>query len=570
MRAELGDPAALDDGHPVGVLGGVQPVRHGHDGPAVEHRGQGAFQAPGRPRIEQRGGLIEYERVRVGQDDPGQGQLLGLCRGERRPAGPHLGVQPPGQRPRPGRGVHCGQRPPQGRVVGVRAGQPQVLRQGADEDVVLLGEQHDMPAQLVQVEIDQRHPADRGGPRPRRMDAGEQPAEGRLAGPTGPDHRQPLPGHEVELDPVQHVVAGPVGVAQVTGRDHLGRGPGAGAPPVVGDEVDADDPGQGGSAGLEMVQPGQHVVERVDELDDVQRRGGHLAHPDVTRGGQHPAPAEHRGQREHVAQLGERIPHGAQRQGVTLGRPDLAQVLVHPVAAVRGQPERRHRPRRVHRLGDGAVQRRVGGHLPQVAVPGPGQVPAGGPPQERHGDQDGRGDRWRGEYQGGESEDHRGERDQDVGDGVAHRVAHRLDVVRRAGHQVSGAGPLHGGQRQPGHGDEEALPQPGEHRLGEHSGGPVRRPGQPDPGEQRDEQHSGEDVDRTGVAVPQHLVDEPSEQRRSGQPGDGGEGVQGEGSAQRRRVLAQQRSRRPGRPPRVGHRERARGHQTRPRATVPR
>ena len=81
---ELGDPAVLDDRDPVGVVGGVQPVRDRDDRPALQHGGQRALEVPGRPRVDQRGRLVEHQRVRVGDDQPGQRELLGLGRGQRR------------------------------------------------------------------------------------------------------------------------------------------------------------------------------------------------------------------------------------------------------------------------------------------------------------------------------------------------------------------------------------------------------------------------------------------------------------------------------------------------------
>ena len=70
----------LDDGDPVGVVRGVQPVRDGDHGAAVEHRGERALEVAGGARVDQRGRLVEHQRVRVGEHQPGQRELLRLRR----------------------------------------------------------------------------------------------------------------------------------------------------------------------------------------------------------------------------------------------------------------------------------------------------------------------------------------------------------------------------------------------------------------------------------------------------------------------------------------------------------
>ena len=162
-------------------------------------------------------------------------------------------------------------------VGGVRAGQHEVVAQRAREDVVFLGDQGDVAAQLVQRELDQRRAADRDRAGARRVDAGEQPAQRGLAGAGRPDHGQPLARAQRQVDAVQHVAAGAVGVADVLRGERSPSGVGAGARPVGGDLGDAEQPGQRGAADLELVEPGQQPVERVDELLDVERGGGDLA-----------------------------------------------------------------------------------------------------------------------------------------------------------------------------------------------------------------------------------------------------------------------------------------------------
>ncbi len=49
-----------------------------------------------------------------------------------------------------------------------------------------------------------------------------------------------------------------------------------------GDEGDADDPGQGGTGPLDVVEGQQHGAERVEQAVEQQGRGGHVAHRDGT------------------------------------------------------------------------------------------------------------------------------------------------------------------------------------------------------------------------------------------------------------------------------------------------
>ena len=135
-----------------------------------------------------------------------------------------------------------------------RRGQREVLAQGADEDVVLLGHQRDVAAQLVQRQLDQPDAADGHRAGAGRVDAGEQPAQRRLAGAGRADHRDPLADADVEVDAVQHVAALDVGEPDVAGVELLAVRLGAGDLAVVGHLRDAEQPGQRGAADLQLVE----------------------------------------------------------------------------------------------------------------------------------------------------------------------------------------------------------------------------------------------------------------------------------------------------------------------------
>ena len=130
VGAELGDPAVLDHRDPVGVMRGVEAVGDGDHGAAVQDRRQRALQVAGGARVEQRGRLVQDQGVGVGQDQAGQGDLLGLGRATgcgRRPRRPcpgrRAGPRPSrGRRPPPGPSAARRRRPRGGPGPGCRAG----------------------------------------------------------------------------------------------------------------------------------------------------------------------------------------------------------------------------------------------------------------------------------------------------------------------------------------------------------------------------------------------------------------------------------------------------------------
>ena len=98
MGPNLGEQSLLDHGNSVGVVRRVEPVRNRHDCPALEHRPERAFEVAGRARVEERGRLVEDKRVRVREHEPGERDLLRLCRRERPSAGSDHGLEPVRQR----------------------------------------------------------------------------------------------------------------------------------------------------------------------------------------------------------------------------------------------------------------------------------------------------------------------------------------------------------------------------------------------------------------------------------------------------------------------------------------
>src|SRR5215210_8606134 len=90
VGADFLEETVLDDRHAIRVVRGVEAVSNGDDRPAFEHGAERPLEVAGGPRIEQGGGLVEHERVRVGEHQPREGNLLRLCRSQRVAAGTDL------------------------------------------------------------------------------------------------------------------------------------------------------------------------------------------------------------------------------------------------------------------------------------------------------------------------------------------------------------------------------------------------------------------------------------------------------------------------------------------------
>ena len=304
-----------------------------HHGAAAQHGRQGPLQVPGGARVEERGRLVEYQRVRVGEDEPGEGHLLDLRGRQAVAAGADPGVQVDLAGP-----VDRAQRRQYLIVGGVRAAQRDVLAQRAHEHVVLLGDQRDVPAQFIQRQVHERRAADGDGTGARGVYPGQQPAQRRLAGPARTHYRQPLARPQREVDPVQDVATVHIGVPHPARLDPLVARGDPGDRPVVGDVRHPEQPGQRGGADLQLVEPGQQPVERVDELRDVQRRRGDLPERDPAADGEPAADEQRRHERDRIAQLGDRPGDGTQEQGVPLGRVGRRDVPVGAPGARLRQP----------------------------------------------------------------------------------------------------------------------------------------------------------------------------------------------------------------------------------------
>ena len=165
------------------------------------------------------------------------------------------------------------------------ARQREVLAQRADEDVVLLGDQRDVAAQVVERQLDQADVADGHRAGARRVDAREQPAERRLAGARRPDHRDPLADADVEVDAVQHVAALDVGEPHVLGVDASRRSAPRRRP--RGRRAPAPTPSSRASEAAPICSSSRIATIRstgsIEHLD-VERRRGHLGQRHLAAG----------------------------------------------------------------------------------------------------------------------------------------------------------------------------------------------------------------------------------------------------------------------------------------------
>ncbi len=338
---------------------------------------------------------------------------------------------------------------------------------------------------------------------------------------------------------MQHVVAFAVGVPHVVGDHRLAEGAARARVAVVGDVRHAEQPGHGRPADLELVDPRQQPVERVDELLHVQRGRGHLGQRDPSVQVEQAPDQQGRDDGDHVAELHRGEPHRAQAKGVALGRPGPRDVGVGALVPAALQAERLDGPRALHGLGEALGHVRVRGVLAQVAVPGPLEVPPGGEPDQGHREERGQHEQRPHQGQRAQHERARHHGDQRLRHGVPHRARQRVDVARGAGDQVARARALDGRQGQCEHAVDELLPQLGEHLLAELGGDVDRVPDEHGlhDDEAGDGQRDGVDADARALS---HALDQLAQQAWPGETRDGGEAVQAQGRREPARVLQRQ------------------------------
>ena len=222
------------------------------------------------------GRLVQDHRVRVGEHHPGQRELLGLGAVERCDRRRRC----PGRRGRrPSRAPTASSAARSSSSVAPGAATIRLSAQRLAEDVVLLGDQHDLRAQPLggrgrRSGRRRRSPCRYAAGRPRRA-AGPSVD---LPAPDRPDDRQPLARPHREVDAVQHVAALVVGVPHAATRS-IRSSAGFGVVHRSGSSQPArpSHPGERGAAALQLLDPHQHDVQRRDQLPQVERGRDHRA-----------------------------------------------------------------------------------------------------------------------------------------------------------------------------------------------------------------------------------------------------------------------------------------------------
>ena len=199
--------------------------------------------------------------------------------------------------------------------------EPEVVGERADEDVLLLRHERDLAAQLVE-RAGRR--VGRRRRRPGRSAAGGCPrAGGRASTCRRPTARRPRfarPGSRSRSSPCRTSRPSTVGVADVV-RRAAGRRPAPRRSPSrsFGNLRDPDEPRERGRPDLDLVEPRDQAVDRVGELLDVERDGGHLADRRTSGRDEPPAPGERGRDGQDVGDLDGREPDRAQVERSPLG-----------------------------------------------------------------------------------------------------------------------------------------------------------------------------------------------------------------------------------------------------------
>ena len=438
-----------------------------------------------------------------------------------------------------------------------------------DEDVLLLRHERDLLAQRLERQLDELDAAHLDPPGPRWMDPCEQASEGRLACAGRPDDGHPLARLEIEVDPVEHVPAGNVGIAHVASGERVTRRDAPGREPVGRHRLDADEARERGAADLDLVEPRDEAVDGVGELLRVEDDGRHLADRRVARLDE-PAAPEHAGDdREDVRDLGRREPEGAQAQRVALRRVGLREVRVDLPDAVLREPQRIDGEPAVDGLADGAGHRRVGGALAEVALRRPAEIPAGADHDRRDAGDESESGRRADPDGSRHRQDGRHGGDQRLGDREPDRAGERVDVRRRPRDEVAGPRPLDARERQREHRSHEVLAELGEDPLGDDERGPSREPREHRLEHDEHGEHDGDAIDVRARRAVGDRLDEASEQGRTDQSGGCGERMQSDDAGQGGTMPSREPAGVTAELGTVGDREQL-GHSLSPRVTVSR
>ena len=158
------------------------------------------------------------------------------------------------------------ERRPQLLIGSIAAGEPDVIGDGADEDVVLLSDEDDPPMQFFFGQLDELGPSRTNMPRSRRMDACDHASERRFARTRRAHDRESLALVKFQVNAVQDGTSFVIGVGDPLDADRSIASGLRIRPPVGLDEFDAEDPLKRDPRELELVNPEGRLPQRRADL----------------------------------------------------------------------------------------------------------------------------------------------------------------------------------------------------------------------------------------------------------------------------------------------------------------
>ena len=207
MTAALDDAAGFDDEDLIGGDDRRQSVGDDQRRTAGEGSVQRRLDVGLRRRVEARGRLVEDDHGRLGEQQPGDRQPLTLTTRQPVAALSDDGVETGRQGAHERIEVGVAQRRPQLLLGCIGRGEQQVLADAVVEQVAVLGDHADGPAQRLERQLTDVDAADRHRPRVDVVQPREQGGDRRLAGARRADEGDDLARLDAERDVVKDLLA---------------------------------------------------------------------------------------------------------------------------------------------------------------------------------------------------------------------------------------------------------------------------------------------------------------------------------------------------------------------------
>ena len=202
---------------------GLKSMRDCDHRSSPQYSGQGSLGVACGSRVQQSRRLVEDQRVRIGEDDASERQLLCLCTAEVVTVAAQFGVESVRKVVDP-LSAYRGERSEEIRVGGGRIRNREVAAQRVTKDVMFLRNQHDLTPQAIRREIGRRYATDRDAAGPWSVDASKESAQRALARAGRSDDGEPLARLDVEFDVAQDVPTAVIRVSDATDIDPVVHG----------------------------------------------------------------------------------------------------------------------------------------------------------------------------------------------------------------------------------------------------------------------------------------------------------------------------------------------------------